>query len=527
MPQEGSRGRILDRRGEVIAGNKLCYDLLIMAQDKEDIDRTLDAVSRVLGKSPAQLRASLRTNFIAAFAPVVIARDIERRQAIALEEMKSEFDNIIVQPRPVRLYLSDNLACHLLGYLNEIDHWRLTKLEEYGYQTKDVVGFGGVEEKYDYYMRPEKGGFQIEVDHRGRFIRVLGFRPPVEGKDINLTIDLRIQKIVETHLRDRPGSVVIMDPSTGEIIAMASWPNFDPAVFLKQNNSLIGNLFNDPKAPLINRAISGVYPLGSVFKLVVATAALETSKINLTKTFFCPGFLRVGRREVKCWNNHGAQNLMAAITHSCDVFFYNTGLSTGPQALHDYALRFGFSKATGIDLPYESVGQVPSPMRRRLSRQGRWYDGDTANFSIGQGDLLVTPLQVARMTAVFANGGRLVRPYIVMSVQGRDISVSQRQSVPTKLKQWILDYVAKSMREVVRDPSGTGNVLSSAGVEVAGKTGTVQVPRGLSHGWFSGFFPYQHPKYVISVFLEHGGSGQASCQLARHIIEDMVKEGLL
>jgi len=528
LPQEGCRGNILDRQGKVMVGNKLSYDLMIMPQDRAQTKKAILAASRILGKDVNELERNFKNGFIAPFAPVAIAKDIEVRQAMALEELRSDISSIIIQMRPVRDYPYGKLGCHIFGYLNEIDRWRLTELSDYGYQTKDIMGFGGVEEQYDYYLRPEKGGLSLEVDHRGKFVRILGFKPPRDGKDIQLTIDLNIQKIAESKLADRQGSVIIMAPESGEIIAMASSPNFNPKLFVKRiNPAALRNLFNDPRAALVNRAISGVYPPGSVFKLVVAYGALDTKKLDTNKAFFCPGSMYVGRREFKCWDVHQRQNLFTGIIHSCDVFFYHTGLIVSAQVIHDYALRFGFGKVTAIDLPYESSGFVPSPLWKKIRRLSNWFDGDTANFSIGQGDLLVTPIQIVRMVAVFANKGLSVRPYIVKSIDGGDISAYQRGSSETKFKEAAIEYIADAMRSTVSEPTGTAHILAIPGVQVAGKTGTVQVPHGQSHAWFTGFFPFKNPRFAICVFLEHGGSGQAACVLTRQIIEAMLEEGLI
>ncbi len=526
LPQEGGRGKIFDRKGKVIVGNRLCYDVAIVPQDSIQSEKAILALSKLLMKDAGELRRNFRGRFIGNFAPVAIVKDIEKSQAIAVEGLRLDFPNIIIQSRPVRDYPYGSLACHVLGYLNEIDRSRLTKLEDYGYQTRDIVGFGGIEEKYDYYLRSERGGQSLEVDHRGRFVRILGVKPSRDGKDMQLTLDLDIQQIVENKLAGRWGSVIIMDPFSGEVIAMASSPGFKPNAFIKKSRSLQG-LFNDSEAPLLNRSISGLYPPGSVFKLVVASGALDTKKMNASKTYSCPGSLRIGGREFKCWDTHGQQNLYLAIVHSCNVFFYHTGLLLGAQSIHDYALRFGFGKQTGVDLPYEASGLVPSPLWKKIRKLEGWFDGDTANFSIGQSDTLVTPIQMVRMVAVFANGGFLVRPFIARSIEGQDISVYQRTLQEVHLKEGVLAYVAKSMRGVVSDPEGTANILSIPGLAIAGKTGTVQVPHGQSHAWFAGFFPFNHPKFAICVFIEHGGSGQASCILAKQIIEEMLAKGLL
>ncbi len=526
-PAHGSRGRILDRKSKVIVDNQLCYDAMIMSQPKEGIEKAFTRLSGILNKDTEELKRTFSKSFIGSFAPTMVAENIGIKQAAALEELKSEIDGLIIQPRPQRSYPYGMLACHVVGYLGEIDRWRLTRLADYGYKTKDVIGFGGVEERYDYYLRQEEGGFSVAVDHRGRFVRVLGFRPPKSGKDIQLTLDLDIQKIVEEEMGVKLGAVIIMDPGTGEIIAITSRPGFNPSIFIRKSAFAIRSIFNNPASPLVNRAISSAYPPGSIFKLVVAAAGLETGKIKLTQRFYCSGSTYIGRQEFGCWDTHSSQNLFEAITHSCNVFFYRAGLIMGAQTIYEYALKFGLGRPGGIDLPYEKKGLLPNPLWAKLYRFRNWLEGDTANLSIGQGDLLVTPIQIARMTAIFANNGFLVTPYIIKALDGRPVISRNREPVFAGLKESAIDSVKKGMRNVVADPSGTAGILGQLDVSVAGKTGTAQAPPRAAHGWFTGFFPFKEPKFVICVFLERGGSGHAAVILARQIIQRMSKEGLI
>jgi penicillin-binding protein 2 len=527
LPQEGSRGKILDRGGNLIVGNELCYDLLVLPETELRIEEVLRKLSSILYMNLDELRKKFKENYVARAIPVTLVRNIDSKRAIVLEELKQDIGSIIIQPRPQRLYPYGELSCHVLGYLGEIDRWRLTKLADYGYQTKDLVGFGGVEEKYDYYLKAQEGGLSFEVDYRSRFVRILGFRPAYNGKDIQLTLDLNIQKIVEDTLAQRAGSIIIMHPYTGEIIALASHPGFSPISFLKRSKFSLGELLSSPDAPLINRAISATYPPGSVFKLVVATAGLETHKINPATTFFCDGNMQLGNREFSCWDTHRQENIFGAMAHSCNIFFYKTGLLLGAQLIHAYALKFGFSKLSGIDLPYEADGFVPSPFLAKIYKMKNWFAGDTANFAIGQGDLLVTPLQIVRMMAVFANKGYLVGPYIVRRVGDKDISHDQERIIDLHLKSNTIECIRQGLREAVSGPLGTANVLATLPIWVAGKTGTAQISPGIAHGWFSGFFPFKNPKFVICVFLEHGGSGHAATVVAKEIIEKMLQEKLI
>jgi len=527
IPQSGARGNILDRNGEIIVDSKISYDVMILPQEFKRTDEILGRISRILDVPAKELKAAFKKNFISTSVPVTVASNIDLKKAILLGEYKAEEPSVIIQPKPLRHYPYGSLAAHAIGYLNQIDRWRLTKLEDYGYKTKDIVGFGGVEEKYDYYLRQEEGGLSVEVNHQGKFTRVLGFQAPRNGRDVQLTLDLKIQKIAEENLSGRKGSVILMDPQTGEILALASYPNFNPAVFIDNRSALISGLFNNRDAPLINRAIGSSYPPASVFKLIVACAALELKKINLSTSFLCQGSTMVGARKFSCWDVHGPQDIIQAIAHSCDVFFYKTGLLVGAQNIHDYALKLGLGKSVDFELPYEASGFVPSPLWRRINKFQNWFDGDTANLTIGQGDCLVTPLQATNMMAVFANGGYLLSPYIVKAVGGLDLGAKKKKLIPVNFKKNTFDILIKGLREVVTDAKGTGNALADLSIKVAGKTGTAQVSRGGTHAWFVGFFPLEKPKFVICVFLENGGPGHAASVLAKQIIEEMNKQGLI
>ncbi len=527
ISQSGCRGNILDRDGQLIVGSKISYDVMILPQDLGNIDQPLLLISRILGCEIKELKDTFKRNFVSSSIPVTVASNIDSKEAIVLGEYKVEQPSIIVAPKPLRYYPYGALAAHVIGYVNEIDRWRLTKLEDYGYKTKDIVGFGGVEEKYDYYLRQEEGGLSVEVNHRGKFTRVLGFQPPRNGKDIILTIDLEIQQIVEENLAGRKGSVIIMDPDNGEILAMASYPNFNPAVFVHKRSKLIAGLFNDVDAPFMNRAIGSSYPPASVFKMVVAAAGLETKKINTGSNFVCQGSTLVGQRRFKCWDTHGPEDIFQGIAHSCDVFFYKTGLLAGAQNIHDYALKFGLGKNIGFELIGETSGFIPSPLWRKINKFQNWYDGDTANLSIGQGDCLVTPLQAVNMLAVFANRGYLTSPYIVKNVGGIDLTAKKKRLTAVPIRQSTLEIINKGLRKVVSDERGTGKVLANLPVQVAGKTGTAQVSRGATHAWFVGFFPADKPRYVICVFLENGGPGYAACLLTKQIIEAMDQQGII
>jgi len=525
VPQPGARGKILDRNNQVIVDNQLDYELMVSSQGQDQLQEMLGVIAEALDVSLETLQNRYRNRYQARFIPVTVAENLDINEAIALEEMKVDYPGMIIQGRPIRYYPHGELASHVIGYLNEIDYWRLDKLADYGYKTKDIVGYTGIEEKYDYYLREQKGALSTEVDSQGRFVRVLGLKPAQRGQDLQLTIDLRIQKILESALEKRNGSVIVMDPNTGEILALVSSPAYDPGIFGEKSASQLSGLFGDPNFPMINRAISSTYPAASVFKLAVATGALENKLITPWTSFDCSGGLQVGKRRFKCWDTHGQQNLYGGISKSCDVYFYRTGALLGAERIHDSAARLGLSKITGIDLPYEVSGFLPSPAWKRSSRSQSWYDGDTANFSIGQGEVLVTPIQITRMAAVFANGGFLVTPYIAKGIGRRDVRSYQQRKQRLGIKQDTLQTIRKGMRDAVLE--GTAKPLAGLAVAVAGKTGTAQVTGKKSHAWFVGFFPYNNPKYVICIFLEHGVSGHHATVTAKKVIEEFLKEGLI
>ncbi len=527
IPQSGSRGNIIDRKENPLAASKVSYDLVLLPEEARSLERTLTALAKILNSDHRELKNRFQANFVAQTMPVVLARNISLKKAVVLEEAKFELAGLMVQPTTLRYYPQGRTASHVLGYIGEIDRWRLTKLSDYGYKTRDMVGISGIEEKYDYYLRQEDGGLSVEVDHRGKFVRVVGFKPPQSGKDLKLTLDLGFQKTAEAALAGKKGSVVIITPESGEVIALASSPDFDPADFASRSFDSINRLSNNPDDPFLNRAISGLYPAGSLFKLVVACAGLELEKFNLYTSHTCSGAMEIGGREYNCLHVHGQQNLVQALAHSCNIFFYKSGLLAGAQLLHDYAVRFGLARLSGIELPYEKAGFIPDPLWRKIYKMQNWYNGDTANMAIGQGEVLVTPLQIARLMAVFANGGKLVTPYLVSAIGGKDVTLAHRKVAMLNIRPATLNSIRRGLREAVADPEGTARVLADLPLEVAGKTGTAQMPRGSSHGWFAGFFPYKAPRFVICVFLERAGSGSVAASLSRQIIASLAEQGLI
>jgi penicillin-binding protein 2 len=522
ISQDPWRGRILDRDNNIIADSALSFDAVIIPQDVKNKNFVFQMLSGFLSITPDALAKLYSRGYLNPFTPVPMAKGIAKTTAIALEEASFDLPGVSVELNVKRFYPHGAVLSHVLGYMGEIDKSRITQMKDYGYDIKDKVGYSGLEERFDIYLKGEKGGQQVEVDNRGRQVRLLGYKPPFKGKDVQLTIDLELQEIADKLLQGKRGAFVLLDVSTGAVLVMSSAPAFDPNVFVGRTDKNTMNYYlRSPAAPLFNRAVDGQFPPGSVFKVVTATAALKTKKVSLSTTFVCNGQLKVGNRYFKCWAVHGPQDFYHAMAHSCDVYFYSLGLLAGADGLTQTAHDYGLSFSTGIDLLQESSGFIPSKIWKRLSRFEGWYDGDTANFSIGQGYVLATPLQLARMMAVVGNGGYLVEPYLTQAIDGE--VMIHKEPKKTKLAPEFLNLMKEALRFPVREESGTAHTIDVPGLEICGKTGTAQVRGQESHGWVAGFFPKSKPRYAFCIILENAGSSHYACQLGKEFLEEALR----
>lgn len=521
IPFHGLRGTIYDRNGLPIVENRLSFDVMIIPQEVEEADRTYGRLSKVLGIPQGKIESMVRKGYYALFAPITIASDINKDTAFTLEEMKQELPGVLVQSRALRWYVYGERTSHVIGYLSLINSEELERLRDCGYSMSDLVGRSGVERLYDGYLRGKDGGMQVEVDASGRLVKVLGNKNPTKGRDITLTLDAKLQAYVADCLAGYRGAVVVMDPNNGDVLAFASSPMFDSNIFTDPNeNDIAVGLVRAGSRPLLNRAINGQYPPGSTFKLVVAAAALETKKITPHTTFVCTGKYMVGNAEFNCWKEggHGPQDLDQAIAHSCNIYFYNTGRRLGPDIIAEYAQKFGLGKPTGIDLVGESSGLVPSPAWKRSKKNESWYEGETVNFAIGQGYLLVTPLQMLEVVSVFANEGGLPRPHLIKKIGDSEVSVPNPK--PVNVSKKTLDMIRSAMRRVVDSDEGTGQRARVEGVAVAAKTGTAQNPQGEPHAWFVGYVPADKPKVSLVILIEHGGAGgYIAADISKKVIE--------
>ncbi|MDO8580489.1 MAG: penicillin-binding transpeptidase domain-containing protein, partial [Candidatus Omnitrophota bacterium] len=404
-----------------------------------------------------------------------------------------------------------------LGYVGKVNRAKLEKLKEYGYSPQSTVGYTGVEEYYDSFLRGVEGGIQIEVNSRGQQVRILSFKDPVQGQNITLTLDSKIQTAMRDLLGDSRGVIIAMDMDNGEILGTVSSPSYDPNLFTTGDNQKAAALMSKNNSPLLNRAIKGAFPPGSVFKVAMALAALDFQKIKQQTSFICTGTYQVGDKAFRCTHAHGNQNLIEAIAHSCNIYFYHLGQMLGVDAMNRYAQELGLGNLTLIDLPYEQEGNVPGRFSKKRGAQ-RWYMGDILNFAIGQGDLLTTPLQLLRMMAIVGREGDDVQPHLIKNIGDEPVtkySFFRHVAIDPTAYQ----LVNKGLRAAVNTFSGTANAADIHGLFVAGKTGTAQTSGNQdTHAWFVGYAIGEQRKIAFCVFLEHGGSSQNATIVARSLL---------
>lgn len=447
--------------------------------------------------------------------------DVPREIALALIERNEEFPGTIVVNEPRRRHKFGTSAAHLLGYVSEIGSIELTQPYFEGYKMGDYVGRTGVEKTMEKYLRGQAGGFELEVDVSGNFTHLAGSAfESVPGRDVVVTLDQRLQDVADRLLAATPkgaGACVALNPWTGEILALSSHPGYNPDEFARL-------LLTDEKRPLFNRAISGTYPLGSVYKIITAASALEEHKIVPQTVFFCPGYFNLNTRTFKCWSKHGKIDFHEGLVWSCDVYFYNTGLRAGPELLERYSTAFGLGRVTGIDLPSEAAGIGAGPSWKKKALKQHWYNGDTVNLSIGQGYLTATPLQAACLMAAVANGGMLWKPFVAMKVIDSNGVVREEthviQNGKFNLSGDVWELLRSDLRQVV--VRGTGQAVNVPGLDVRGKTGTAQNPHGDDHAWFVAYAGRENelPQIVVAVIVEQGGhGGSVAAPIVRKVIE--------
>ena len=524
---EAPRGRILDRGGAVLADNRLSFNIAVIPQDIENKDALFGFLSAALNKDRWSLETLYARHYVTPFEPVIIARDIDRGVLINIEENRFRYPGLGIEESFERFYPFHEDGAHALGYVGKIDAAQAEALWEYGRTPLSIVGKSGVERFYDDLLEGSVGGRQIEVNSRGQEVSLLGFKEPSRGKDIGLSIDQRVQSTASELLAGRPGSVVVMDMSNGDVLSIVSSPAFDPNVFIDSGqNDKIREYMRGRSSPLLNRAISGQYPPGSVFKALVALSALELNKITPRTAFDCPGHYMIGGSRFGCPHEHGREDLFGAIAHSCNVYFFHIGQMVTAPVIDAYARAFGLNRLTGIDLPFESQGNLLLPSRKK----NRWYAGDTLNLSIGQGDTLATPLQLTVLMAAIANDGIVLKPRLLKTIDGKVLPAPDLAKRPiVRLRDSTWRAVQQGLRMTVEDEQGTGHLLSTLnGMHVWGKTGTAQAGRlQENHAWFAGYVRSPKNNLAFCVFLEHGGSSANAVALTRDLLERIQSFGVI
>jgi len=545
------RGEILDREGRVLATTRPAFDLDVVPSELRDASRTLDVLSVLLGAAPERLRGELGDpRGRARFQPVRLADDLGWESLARVESHRYALAGVLTEVRPRRTYPNGPLAAHLLGTIGEVrqeqldqDNGRLA-----GYRAGDVVGQSGVEALLETQLRGRAGGRNVLVDVAGREVEVLDRIEPSAGGRAVLALDLDLQRTAEDALAASgaqgdsvAGAVVALDPRNGDVLALVSLPDFDPNAFSGGGVDPVTwrELMHDPARPLQDRALAGQYPPGSTWKPIVAAAALQEHVRTPSTTVFCPGYFSFGNRSYRCWRKegHGTVDLHRAIMQSCDVYFYRAGLELGIDRLAQYASAFGLGQRTGIGLEGEKGGVVPSSAWKERRLGAEWLPGETVSASIGQGYDLVTPLQLAVAYAAIANGGDVVRPRLVLEIEG---PTGARVPQPPEIVAHVpvdpehLARVREGLRAVVETPGGTGGKGRVPGLAVAGKTGTAQVVKlehteGLKgnaipwkyrdHAWFVSYAPADDPQIAVSVLVEHGGhGGSAAAPIAQKVL---------
>ncbi len=522
IPFEGRRGLILDRNGRVLAANEKSFCVSIIPQEQKDRKEVFRFLSRVLDVDAPVLEARFSVNRTASFSPVIVAQDITRLQAIVIEESAFRFPGLLVMERYRRKYPCGAAGAHVIGYVGKADEDKMRLIREYGYSADDLVGYTGVEEYFDDELRARPGGRQIQVNSRGQQMRLLSMRESSEGKTLVLTVDQDIQAAAHQALAGRRGAVVVLDPSTGEVLGMVSSPAYDPNDFSRRDDRVrAGAYLKDSAAPLLNRAVGSQFPPGSVFKVPVTLAGLQEHRIKPTTIFDCPGYFDLGNRRFTFHHAYGKQDLIEAMGHSANEYFFHIGLMLGADLIARYASLFALGERTGIDIPYEVKGSIP-----RRGAFTHWYAGDTANMSIGQGYILTTPIQLARLMAAVETEGRLVVPHVRLSLGGVENGVTRVPERRVDLRPEVWKGVKLALRAVVKMPSGTAHALDLPGIEVYGKTGTAQAGAGKSdHAWFAGVVKTGKRTFAFSLLLEHDGSSAFACAAARDMLLNLQSRG--
>ncbi|MGV7221818.1 MAG: penicillin-binding protein 2 [Nitrospinales bacterium] len=543
------RGVIKDRNGETLVTVRPSFNLYITPEDAKNIDGTLQQLGTLIEFDINSVKEKIRKS--RPFKNVPIKVDISRKEVALVEENNMKFPGVHISVEPMRNYIYKDLAAHVFGYLGEISKDKLAGMKGSDYTMGDLMGKDGLESIFESHLRGKKGSKEIEVDVSGRELKTLRSDLPEKGNQLTLTIDLRIQKVLEeamTGTSDKPinGTAILMNVKTGEIIAVASKPSFDPNLFAAGiSRKDWRDLVSGSEHPLQNKLIDGQYPPGSTYKIVTALAALEEKVVTHDEKIFCPGDFKLGKRRYRCWKKrgHGAVNMYDALVQSCDVYFYTVGHKLGIDRIAKYANLLGLGNATGVNLIGEKSGLIPTSGWKLRARKEKWLAGETISASIGQGYNLVTPIQQVSMMATVAADGLPVRPHFVKKIEDHEGKILKifpaKPGKQISFKKENMALIKEALLGVVQDLRGTGKRARVKNVEVAGKTGTAQVvgmkkgeqPKDeeipymfKDHAWFVSFAPFKDPEVAAAVIIEHGGhGGHTAAPIAKKLIHEYNK----
>lgn len=546
---DAPRGLIFDRKKRLLVDNRPSFDLSLVMKDAKPVEETIEKLTRYTGIPKEELMEEITSNKRHPFyKPLLLKRDIGRDALAAIKSHAYDLPGIFVDVRPVRNYIYEQSAAHVLGYMSEISSEELKSGRYPKHRQGDFIGKFGVEKAYEDLLRGQRGGQQVEVDANGQVVRVIKTVDAVPGNNIILTIDRDLQHKAEGLLKGSAGAVVAIEPATGDVLAMASSPTFDQNEFVSGlSRQLWDQLISNPKKPMSNKAIQAEYPPASTYKMITAMAGLEENVIDEETTFNCPGFYTYGDRQFRCWKRggHGKVNVVGALAKSCDVFFYQVGQKLGADRLSWYAKACGLGHLTGIELDHETGGLIPSDAWKRKRYGLSWLGGETLSVAIGQGYNLATPLQMAVLTGAVGLDGVRRKPLILKSVETVERVSLENSQVKTigrlPASEKSLNIIRKGLWEVVNKQYGTAWIAHLPDISVSGKTGTAQVfsrkadegrdskgelPEHLKpHAWFVAYAPSEKPKIAIAVMIENGEHGSsAGGPVARELINTYLHE---
>ena len=546
------RGLVLDRNGVVLAQNTAVHILQVVPEKVDDLDFMLQQVDALVGLRPAEVSAfRARLKKQPAFEKVLLKAKLDDAQTATFAVNEYRFPGVTLEAVLHRDYPEASLTAHVLGYVGRISQRDQAVLDTSAYQGVRSTGKIGIEKQYEGALLGRSGFEQVEIDAHGRTLRTISRSSAAPGHTLSLTLDVDLQRVAREALGNRKGAVVAIAPSTGEVLTMVSSPSFDPNLFVDGiDQGTYDALRGLDDRPLLNRALYGRYAPGSTIKPVIAEAIIDAG-INPQERIYCPGWYTLpdSTRRYRCWKKtgHGPVNLHSAIEESCDVYFYEMGRRLGIDVMAKKLSRFGLGQITGVDLPQEPTGLVPTPQWKRANRNESWYPGEDLITVIGQGFLMVTPMQLARMTATLANRGIPVQPRILLSeedsLSGEEIPRTQPVEQAGRVVDTPLDQIVRAMTAVMHSPRGTGRASGRRSpYQIAGKTGTAQViaigqdeeydesaipEKFHDHALFIAFAPVDKPQIAIAVVVENGGSGaKAAAPVARKVMDRFFQKRL-